>query len=340
MPNSAKTTPPKRPTIHDVARVAGVSKSTVSRVLNNRGYASPETIEQVQHAIDTLNYVPHASARSLVKRRTNALGLAVNDLAALFTTSLLAGIDAVVRAEKYNLLIAAIGHLKEVPAPPPLGPHNTDGIIAFADSFSDDQLYQFHEQNFPFVLIHRQPPAGIDAPCVNIENTAATQALVTHLIQVHNYRRILFLQGPPEQQDAVERERGYRQALQENGLPLDLNLISAGGLNAEMAAQTITDLLVAGTRFDAVCAWDDEAAVGVIRALKKQRIRVPEDIAVVGFDDEHRAADIDPPLTTVHAPFAEVGREAARVLIDVIENGNVTSSLLPTKVVIRRSCGC
>lgn len=338
MGTSAKTTP-NRPTIHDVARVAGVSKSTVSRVLNERGYASPETIEQVQRAIDELNYVPHASARSLVKRRTNALGLAVNELVALFTISLLSGIDAVARSRRYNLLIAATGHLKEEAGPPPLGAHNVDGIIAFADSYSDEQLRQFNEQNFPFVLIHRHPPEGVTAPSVNIENVRATKALVTHLIEVHKLQKIIFLQGPPEQQDAVEREQGYREALEEHGIPYDPTL-AVRGVRADSAAQALSELIADGVSFDAVCAWDDEAAIGVIRALKQHGIRVPHDVAVVGFDDEHRAADIDPPLTTVHVPFEEVGEEAANVLIDLIENGNVTSSLVPTSVVIRNSCGC
>lgn len=340
MPSSFHPSSPTRPTIHDVARVAGVSKSTVSRVLTNQGYVSPETIAQVQRAIEELHYVPHSSARSLVSRRTNVLGLAVNDLATLFMPPLLSGIEAVTRTQNYNLLIAAVGHLREESGDLPLGPHNTDGLIVFADSLSEMQLHQLYEQNFPFVLMHRQPPSGMEVPCVNIRNHDTTKALIDHLINVHGSKRILFLRGPESQQDAWEREDGFRAALAENGLQPDSTLIRFGGFNPTIAAESVIEALQDGTKFDAVFAGDDEAAVGTIRALRKRGLRIPEDIAVVGFDDDHRAADIDPPLTTVHVPFAEVGQVAVRALIDLIESGVVSSHLLDTQLVVRRSCGC
>jgi DNA-binding LacI/PurR family transcriptional regulator len=330
----------KRPTIHDVARAAGVSKSTVSRVLNDRGYASSETIARVERAVAELNYIPQASARGLVSQQTNTVGFAVNDLSTLFIPPLLSSIESTIRTAGYKLLIATVGHQAESASGLPLGPHNTDGLVAFADAYSDRQIVQFCEQGYPVVLLHRSPPAGVECPCVNIENTSSTRALINHLIRVHHTRRIVFLRGPKDQQDSLEREEGYRQALAENDLAVDPALIAVGGFNADIAEQVTHELLDASVPFDAVFAGDDEAAVGVIRALKDRSLSVPEDVAVVGFDDDYRAADIDPALTTVSVPFNEIGEEAAQALISYIEHGHITSNVVSTEVVIRRSCGC
>lgn len=337
---SSSSSTPKRPTIHDVARAAGVSKSTVSRVLNKRGYASPQTVANVERAIAELNYVPHASARGLVSQHTRTVGLAVNDLSTLFVPPLLSGIESTVRAAGYNLLIAAVGHLTESGSNLPLGPHNTDGLIAFADCYSDHQLARFYERNYPVVLLHRLPPPGVEFPYFNIENELATRTLIEHLVQAHDRRRIVFLRGPEDQQDAVEREEGYRRALQENGLPFDPALIAGGGFNADLAESAVHSLLAGAVAFDAIFAGDDDAAVGAIRALKERGVRVPEEVAVVGFDDDYRAADIDPPLTTVRVPFEEMGQEAARAMIGYVEKGSALSKVLSTEVVIRESCGC
>ncbi len=331
---------PKKPTIHDVAREAGVSKSTVSRVLNNRGYASPETIARVEQAVAHLNYIPQASARGLASQQTKTVGFAVNDLATLFVPPLLSGIESAVRAAGYRLLISTVEDRTESVHNLSLGPHNTDGLIAFANCYSNDQIKQFYERDYPVVLLHRCPPPEMNLPCINIENESSTQTVINHLIQVHGKRRIAFLRGPKSEQDSIEREQGYKQALRENGIPLDPALITFGGFNLGLAKQAIYELLDQSVSFDGVFAGDDDAAVGVIRALKEREIAVPEDVAVVGFDDDHRAADISPPLTTVHVPFEKIGKEAAQALFAYIEHGRITAKVLSTEVVFRRSCGC
>lgn len=338
MPNKPRS--PKRATIHDVARVAGVSKSTVSRVLNNRGYASNETVEEVQKAVTKLNYVPHASALGLVNQKTNTIGLAVNDLSTIFMPPLISSIEESLRAEKYNLLIASVGQRSEDFQKPTLGSHNTDGIIAFADSYNDLQIRSFYKQGFPIVLIHRLPPMGLDIPYINIENTNSTRELINHLIIQHRYKRIAFLRGPEDQQDSKERETGYRLALEDNGILYDPELVANGGFNTILARQSVQELLQKKIPFDAIFAGDDEAAISAIRELKLNGIKVPEDIAVVGFDDDFRAADIDPALTTVHVPFESIGRESVNALIKNINEEEVVSKVLETNVVIRKSCGC
>lgn len=329
---------PARVTIHDVAKLAGVSKSTVSRVLNNRGYASPETVERVQQAIEALNYVPQMVARGLVSQRTNALGLLVNELSTLSIPPLLTGIDAVVQEENYSLLIAAVGH--QTGHPLPLGMHNTDGILAYADSINDEQLRHFYASNFPVVLMHRHPPQGVKVPSVNIENVKSTRELITHLIEVHGCRRIAFLRGPEKEEDSREREEGYVKALEAHGIPVDPTLIGVGGFSETVSQRVVGDWIASGAEFDAIFAGDDGAAFGAIQAIKRAGLRVPEDIAVIGFDDGRYAAYVSPPLTTVRVPFEQVGREAVKRLIQLVREGSAELTVLPTQVVIRRSCGC
>jgi LacI family transcriptional regulator len=334
----AESKSPDRVTIHDVAQMAGVSKSTVSRVLNDKGYASTETIERVQQAIEVLNYVPQMAARGLARQQTNALGLLVNEFSTLSTPPLLAGIDAVVQQENHNLLIAATGHQSGHALP--LGMHNTDGLLAYADSISDAQLRRFYASNFPVVLIHRYPPEGLAIPCVNIENTESTQALITHLIEVHGCRRIAFLRGPERQEDSRKREESYVDTLKAHGIPVDPTLIGDGMFSEATSEKAVADWIAADVTFDAIFSGDDGAAFGAIRALNRAGLRVPEDVAVVGFDDDRHAPYVSPPLTTVRVPLEQVGCEAARRLIQLVRQGSAESVILPTQVIVRRSCGC
>ena len=337
-PHDSESDSSSRVTIYDVAEAAGVSKSTVSRVLNHRGYASPETVERVQQAIRTLNYVPQTAARGLASQQSNALGLLVNELSTLSMPPLLAGIDSVVQQEGYNLLIASVGH--QTGNPLPLGPHNTDGLLAYADSISDEQLEQFHGSKFPVVLMHRHPPWDLQVPCVNIENRKSTRELIAHLIEVHGCRRIALLRGPEHQDDSARREEGYLDTLKAHGISVDEALIGDGMFEERVSEETVADWINRGELFDAIFAGDDGAAFGAIRALTLAGLRVPEDVAVVGFDDGRHAPYVNPPLTTVHVSLEKVGGEAARRLIELIRQGSAESVTLPTHVVIRRSCGC
>jgi len=326
-------------TIRDVAHAAGVSKSTVSRVLNNKGYIAPETIERVRQAIDELKYIPQATARSLAKQRTNTLGFAINDLSTLAIASMLSGIDAVTHREGYNLLIAAMSHYSP-DATPPLGPHSVDGLIVYADALSDKLIGQFYNSDFPIIFMHRHPPEGSPYPTVNIENTQSTIELIKHLITVHDYRRIAFLQGPATQSDSQERESGYRQALSTYDIDPDPALIARAGFDEQRAYDIVSAWIESDRQIDAVFAADDKSAVGCIQAIQDMGQQVPDDIAVVGFDDDHRAAYINPPLTTVRVPTEKLGQAAAEQLMQLLKEGHAESIVLPTEVIIRQSCGC
>jgi len=193
------------------------------------------------------------------------------------------------------------------------------------------------------VLVHRSPPDSLPIPSVTVENKSATYKLIEHLILNHNKKRILFMRGPDHQEDSHWREMGYRSALQANGLPLDERLILKGEFEREIAYEALSRFLSSGERpiFDAVFAGDDDAAIGVIDALTKYGYRVPEEIAVVGFDDLRLSAFLTPPLTTVRAPTESVGQIAAERLFGLLKNEDSGgTTLLPTEIIIRRSCGC
>lgn len=332
---------PSRPTIADVARRAGVSIATVSRVLNASAVVDPGTAAQVRQAVAALHYTPHAAARMLASQRTQTLGLLLPEISGSFFHPLLRGIEAAAAEEGYDLLI----HTTRQPSPAyqprrTLGEHNTDGLLVFSDSLDPRELTRLEGRGFPTVLLHRSPPHGSALPCVTVENLRGAGAVVQHLID-HGRRRILFLQGPPGHDDSLQREKGYRATLQANRIAFDPALVLCGGFNRREAQRTMEGFLLAGVPFDAVFSGDDDAAVGVLLALRQAGLRVPQDVAVAGFDDQEFAAALNPPLTTVRAPTEQVGRTAVHTLVRVIRGEAFPQeTILPTGLVVRESCGC
>jgi DNA-binding LacI/PurR family transcriptional regulator len=330
-------------TIRDVAKQAGVSVATVSRYINRNVPVSAEVADRLDKVMAELKYMPHAAARHLASRKTRVVGLLLTNMHNDFFAPLLNGTEQVVRKHGYNLLVATYHSDSRDSVPPPIGPHNTDGLLVFADSLTDEDLSKLHEMEFPIVLIHRTPPSNLPLPSVTVENKSATHRLVEHLIVQHNKKRILLLRGPMNQEDSYWRENGYRSALEANGIPFDEKLVLVGDFEREIAYKALNQFLANGERvpFDAVFAGDDDAAIGVINALTDNGYRVPEDIAVVGFDDLRLSAFLNPPLTTVRAPTETVGQIAAERLFGLLRNEVSNGlTLLPTEIIIRRSCGC
>ncbi len=329
-------------TIADVAKRAGVSIATVSRVLNRTAAVNSVTEERVRAAISHLHYVPHSAARILASRRTSTLGLLLPEIGGWYFPSMLRGIEAAAREQGYDLLI----HTAEATYPlkasrRALGMHNTDGLLVFTNSLEQDELALMKQNDFPVVLLHQTPHWTSGIPVVTIENKSGAQKLVDHLIDVHHCRRIVFLQGPEGHEDSAWRERGYRESLKAHNIPFDDSLVAAGEFDEYCAASAIGQLLVDGLDFDAVFCGDDDAAIGVTVALQRAGLRIPEDVAVAGFDDVPISRFLTPPLTTVRAPTERVGREAVEKLVRLIRGEPAEAlTLLPTELVIRRSCGC
>jgi LacI family transcriptional regulator len=330
-------------TIRDVARQAGVSVATVSRYINRNAPVSTEVAERLKQIMTELRYVPHAAARHLASRKTRVIGLLLNNLHNDFFVPLLNGVEGVVRQKEYNLIVATYHASSRNRVPAPIGPHNTDGLLVFSDGLVDEDLANLKASGFPVVLVHRTAPAELSIPSVTVENIEITHELVEHLIQAHGKRRILFMRGPIHQEDSYRRELGYKTALAANGIPFDEKLVLNGDFEREIAYKALNDFLSNGKRvpFDAVFAGDDDAAIGVLRALHKHNYRIPEDVAVVGFDDLGFASFLNPPLTTVRAPTESVGRIATEKLFALLENQPLNEGVvLPTEIIFRRSCGC
>ena len=331
-------------TIREVAQKAGVSVATVSRYINRNAPISKDVAERLKLVMTELRYVPHAAARQLASQKTRVVGLLLNTLHNDFFVPLLNGIEAVVRKHEYNLVIATYLLSSRGDMPPPIGPHNTDGMLVFSDGLSDDDLISLNARKFPMVLVHRTPPDSLKIPSVTVENKKISFEIVNHLIKIHGRKRIMLLRGPGQQEDSHWRETGYRSALEANGIPFDENLVLNGDFERNTAYKVLNEFIGAEKQFsfDAIFTGDDDAAIGVLTALRENSYRVPEDVSVVGFDDLGFSAFLNPPLTTVSAPTEAVGRIAAEQLFSLFDKqypkDNVT--LLPTELIIRRSCGC
>jgi LacI family transcriptional regulator len=330
------------PTISDVARRANVSIATVSRVLNASPLVIADTAERVQAAIKQLSFVPHATARGLASRRTRTLGLVLPEIGREYFSPLLRGIESEVRQAGYHLLIEATETPDTTqPYLRGLGEYNTDGLIMFAGSIEDQELSRLHMNGFPVVLLNQTPPEGLDIPVIAIENKSSAQKIVEHLIGTHHCRRIVFLRGQTGHEDSIWREKGYREALKNHDIPFDSSLVASGGFEHDEAREAIKQMMIDGVGFDAIFTGDDDAATGVFAALHQAGKHVPQDVAVVGFDDAPFSRYLTPPLTTVRAPTEEVGRTAVRQLLKIIQTEQADPLiLLPTELVIRSSCGC
>jgi DNA-binding LacI/PurR family transcriptional regulator len=190
--------------------------------------------------------------------------------------------------------------------------------------------------------LYQSSPDGIHLPSVRVENLSGTRRLMDHLIEAHHRRRILLLRGPKSHEDSFWREQGYRDSLEAHNMPFDSSLVTDGSFNHEVSHYFTGQAIQEGVEFDAVFAGDDDAALGVLLALQEANLRVPEDVAVVGFDDQSFSSTLLPPLTTVHSPVQEIGQRAVEMLIQLINGEELPSPelILPTELIVRQSCGC
>lgn len=345
----SRTIPGDRATIADVADRAGVSTATVSRVINRAGKVHERTEARVRAAIHELGYLPHIAARGLASKRTNTIGLIFPEISGHYYATVLRGIEQVTMRERYALLIVSVNSLnrEDLEMLLPLGEHNTDGLIIFTNSLPADIMERLHAHGFPMVLLHHTPPATVDIPHIHFANEPGAYAAVEHLIVAHGCRRIVLLRGPADNEDAAEREAGYRRALADHGLPVAPELLLEGEFNEAVAEASITNFVRRAIDFDAIFAADDESAWGAMTALRATGLRVPEDVAIAGFDDGLLSRHLTPALTTVHAPIQESGCRAAEALFCAIHArgegsaGDATQAIvLPTRLVVRESCGC
>lgn len=335
----------RRPTLEMVAERAGVGRGTVSRVINGSAQVSPRTREAVHNAIAELGYSPNQAARTLVTRRTDTIALVVSEprdrlFSDPFFADIIRGVSSVLHERDLQLVLTTARTE---------GEHQRVG----------DYLSGFHVDGALLVSLHRDNPlserlaaAGLPvvhggrphspeqpAPfCVDIDNVGGAKEAVRYLLE-KGYRRVGTVTGPLDMNAGVERLRGFQQIMAEAGREIDDRLVAQGDFSVEGGAEAMERLLAGGGEPDAIFVASDMMAIGGLRVLRSHGLRVPDDVALVGYDDTLMAQHSDPALTTVHQPTVQMGQEMARLLVDVAIPRTAESEtvILQTHLVLRES---
>jgi LacI family transcriptional regulator len=327
-------------TIDDVAREAGVSTATISRYLNDPEKVASRTRAVIAETVQRLQYQPNTAARVLASNTSTVIGLVVDEIGGEFFSPMLYGIEKATSQHNYDLLILS-AHGKAKVGDYPINEHNTAGLVVFTNSLPEAELRRLHRIGFPVVLLHRSSPADLNIPSVTVANHTGAREMTDYLIEQRGYRRIGFLAGPEDSEDAGARLQGYRDSMEAHGLGFSPSLIGLGGFSEQQAHETVTQWLRRGLQVDAIFAADDDSAIGAMSAIAERGLLVPQEIAVVGFDDTRLSRYLTPPLTTVRMPIEKAGRLAVEQLIQLIKTGSTEQQVvLPTELIIRASCGC
>jgi LacI family transcriptional regulator len=330
------------PNMTEVARLAGVSISTVSHVINGTRKVSSDATAAVQRAIEATGYVPDIVARSLVGASTNTIGLALPALSNRYFAEIFEAIQAGVVATQRSFLFADTGddEEREQQAIKELLSRRVDGIImASCGGTESGALPLLRRVGIPVVLIDRLVSEEFDQ--VGAENQLATTELVEHLLS-HGHRRIGIIAAPASIATTVERIAGYRDGLAAAGIGFDPTLVTTGSVSVKPVREAVAAMLELADPPTALIAANNLITVGALRALKELRRRIPEDVALVGFDDFDWADLVSPALTTLTHQRDEIGHHAVRLLADRLADPTrpPTTLRLPAKLKIRNSCGC
>lgn len=327
-------------TIKDVARRAGVSVATVSRVLNKSGPVSPEAARRIQEAAAALHYVPHGGARSLITSKTNTIGVLLPDLYGGFFSEMIRGIDQTAQQHGYHLLLSGSHNRRtemEVAMRAMRG--RTDGLIAMSPHFPAATLVENLPPTLPVILLSCEATCEVDH-VIAIDNTGGAETMVRHLLAL-GHRRIAMVLGEEGHFDTAERLQGYRRALEAAGVARRPEYEAQGDFSEASGHRAVQQLLALPERPTAIFCANDSMAIGGLAAASEARLRVPADLTVVGFDDIPLAQYLSPPLTSIHVPVFEMGARAVARLIaalkgEPVEDGK--SVRLPTRLVVRASC--
>lgn len=333
----------------DIAKRAGVSRSTVSRVINDDPHVSDKTRARVLKVINEVGYVPNAAARMLRTQRTQIIGVVIpGSLSDVFASdnphyhaTIIQAISEFLQQRDYAMLlwVNSMDESAERFYKRMLRKSVMDGLV-IVSSLSNEATFvtELMSQNLPFSLMGYPIDYADAINYVAIDNVAAAKNAVEHLIQ-KGHQRIGTITGDDHNIDSQERLEGYRLALQDAKLPYNPHLVEHGRFNRIRGYEKMQLLLEQNV--DAVFAASDIIAAGAIEAINDAGLRVPEDIAIIGFDDLPIAQEITPSLTTVRHPIDEKARHAVELLINKIENPDapVESRILPTELIIRESCG-
>ena len=333
----------RRVTIDDIARHAGVTKTTVSRALNDRPDVNPETRDRIAEIAERLGYVPSATAKVLRTGRSHSMGMALPSFNWPGILEILRGVSDVLDGLGYQVTLFPLTRGEEaerdlvfrvMPSMP------MDGLILILPPGMLRYVGEMASRGVPVVLIDdRVEHRDRDFPSVGTTNVTGAQVITRHLLQLGR-RRIAIVTGPREQDVSKNRLRGYRMALEEAGVPFREELVAGGNFEPPSGSAAVESLLASGLRFDALFASNDQMALGALRALHAAGVCVPDDVALAGFDDDPAGRFTIPALTTVHQPLYEMGSAAARTVVAAAEGQPIERHIeIPARLVVRESCG-
>lgn len=329
----------KTNTLEDIARAAGVSPSTVSRVLNGSKRVAEDKRALVLAAIEQHGYHPNLVARGLVRGRSMTIGVLMQDISSPFFARMVSGIERGLDHAAYRPMFAsthwrAENQENEFRSLQLLIERRVDGVIVLASSIPDDQLRTVAAQT-PLVVVARSVP-GLEEQCVAFDNQDGAYRATRYLLGL-GHTRIAHLAGTPGHPDAIDRLSGYHHALAEAGLSAHASLIAAGDFTEESGVTAVEQLLARGERFSAIFAANDQMAYGAMLCLFNHGYRIPADVSLVGFDDQFLSAYTLPPLTTVRQPSIEMGRAAAEGMLRLLNSQPALLPRFPAELVIRKS---
>jgi LacI family transcriptional regulator len=331
-------------TLEDIAQKAGVSRSTVSRVVNEHPNVSEKVRTRVLQVIAETGFHPNAAARTLASQRSSMIGFILGRTVSSFFADpyfpqLTQGIAQACNQNRYTLSLFLVESREDEALIFPTVSRKglLDGVIVQSGHDDDELINQLIISHIPIVVVGR-PFAAENVTFLDVDNVAASHKAVAHLIGLGN-TRVATIVGSENTTVGIDRRQGYLDALAEAGLAVDQNLIAAGDFSEESGYQAMQALLP--HKPDAVFAASDAMAFGAIRATRHAGLRVPEDIAFVGFDDLPSARRFEPALTTVRQPVSEMGSKAVETLLQVIQEGAASQAvtIVPTELVVRKSCG-
>ena len=339
-------------TLYDVARLAGVSTATVSRVVHGQDRVADGTRARVRDVIEQLGYVPDGAAQSLSRRQKNVIGLVgverlaphqydIESMSLLFYDEILRGVEQRIRYHNWSLMITYLREdsdddLRRLQALS----GKVDGLLIGEGIVPSDELARLAER-LPVVVVAGDP-AERAADVVTADNRSGSAALVSHLVEEHGRRRIFHVDGPPSAPDAKERRLALNEVIQSH--PGTELVGSHSGRFSVQSGEEAGEILLANRAElpDAVVCANDQMAIGILQALSRGGVRVPERLSVTGFDDIFPGSLFEPSLTTVHQPMRLLGERACARLLDRIFRPDMPTQveLLPTELVLRKSCGC
>jgi LacI family transcriptional regulator len=326
-------------TIYDVARIAGVAPITVSRVINNSGYVSPETRARVEKTIAELGYVPNRLAQGLRSKQTHTLGLVITDITNPFWTTVARGVEDATHAAGFNVILCNTDESedKQDKYVRVLLQKQVDGFIIVPARSSDDAVSLIQKANVPLVVMDRK--VGILVDTVRCDSVDGAYKLVKHLIDL-GHKRISVLSGSASVSTAVDRVQGYRKALKESGLPVDESLILSREFTQAAGYAMMEQIISQEPRPTAIFAVNNFIAIGAFKALTDMNLRVPDDMSMVAFDDLPPALVMEPFLTVAAQPAYDMGHRATTLLLDRL-SGELPEELqnivLPTELIVRAS---